>query len=228
MKLDGKIALITGASEGIGRALAGELARHGVRCVAVSRNAEARPFDNDLVIARNCDVSKPQEVRELLLWIDETYGSLDIIINNAGIWHKVGQLETIEDDKIAQVVQTNLLGTIYPTKCALPLLRRANEAAIVNVVSKSGVLAQAGQSVYTASKYGAKGFTDVLREDLKGTSIHILGVYQSGTNTKMFAKAGEEFGTDTFTEPTDLAQYITSILASPPKFWVKELHVDRR
>jgi len=73
-----------------------------------------------------------------------------------------------------------------------------------------------------------RGFTDVLREDLKGSNIGIMAVYQSGTNTGMFEKAGETFSTDSFTEPHDLAAHIVSVLAGPEKFWVKELHVDRK
>lgn len=228
MLLQGKIVLVTGASEGIGREAAVQLADLGARVIAVSRHITTAPFHNDNIAEYDCDIRDFKAVDSLLRWVHHTYAGLDILINNAGIWHKVGQLEDISDETIADVIATNLVGTVNMTKRMLPLLRASDEAALVNVISKSGVVAQAGQSIYTATKYGVKGFTDVLREDLKDTNIHIMAVYQSGTNTDMFKKAGEEFSTHGFTEPADLAAAIITSLAGPSKFWVKELHVDRR
>ena len=106
-------------------------------------------------------------------------------------------------------------------------MRDREGSAIINVISKSGIMVQAGQTVYTASKYGMKGFTDVLRIDTKEDPIHVAGVYQSGTNTKMFAKAGEEFSTERFTEPNDLADVVVFMLTRPSKIWLNEIHVDR-
>ncbi|MBL8121750.1 SDR family oxidoreductase [Candidatus Saccharibacteria bacterium] len=226
MKLQGKVALVTGASEGIGRALIDELTAHGVRCIAVSRESESKPHASEMVVSKNCDVGKTEAVTSLLQWIEAEYKELDIVVNNAGLWQKLGPVESIDDSTIEQVVQTNLLGPIYVTKSTLPLLRKASEAALVNIVSKSGVVAQAGQSVYTATKFGLRGFTDVLREDLKESSIHVMAVYQAGTNTQMFSKVGDTPPLEKFTEPADLAEYIVGVLAGPPKFWVKELHVD--
>ncbi len=228
MIMSGKVAIVTGASEGIGRAIVEKLVEREVTVVAVSRSVANHAFGSAFVYEKGSDVRDYRSVRELFDWVETKFGKLDILINNAGVWQKTGQLEDIPDDEIANVLATNPIGTINMTKAGLPHLRKAEEAAIVNVISKSGVVAQAGQSIYTASKYGVRGFTDVLREDVKATNIHIMAVYQSGTNTEMFAKAGEDFSTNEFTEPTDLAEAIVSAVASPDKFWVKELHVDRR
>ena len=227
MKITGKTALVTGASEGIGKAIAEKLADAGVKVIAVSRSIESNPLP-DPIISKNCDVSILKSVQELASWIKKEVNSLDIVINNAGIWQKVSQLEEVDDDIVERVIHTNLLGTIYITKALLPLLRAVDEAALVNIISRSGVVAQPGQSVYTASKYGVKGFTDVLREDLKESRIHIMGVYQSGTNTKMFEKTGDDFPTDKFTEPKDLADKIVTAIGSPDKLWINELHVNYR
>ena len=226
MKLAGKVALVTGASEGIGRALVEQLAAKGVKVLAVSRSIEsAEPFDENVKV-KNCDVGDKEQVIQLVDFIRQEYGELDIVINNAGIWHKMSQLEEITDEIVDELIATNLLGTIYTTKNCLPLLRKSANTALVNIVSRSGIVAQAGQSVYTASKFGAKGFTDVLREDLKETNIHIMGVYQAGTNTKMFEKTGEEFSTENFTEPEDLAEKIVAAIGAPDKLWITELHVN--
>ncbi len=229
MKIQDKIALVTGASDGIGRSVAEKLAASGAKVIAASRSIEsADGFRSENIAVKNCDVSSKDDVNQLASWVQQEYGKLDIVVNNAGLWQKVSQLEEIDDEAIEVIITTNLLGTIYVTKAFLPMLRSADEAALVNVISKSGIVAQAGQSVYTASKYGAKGFTDVLREDLKETNIHILGVYQAGTNTKMFEKTGEDFPTEKFTEPDDLADKIVSAINSPDKLWINELHVNYR
>lgn len=227
MKVRSKVALVTGASEGIGRSIAALLAKSGVQVIAISRSIEtAEPFASDLVATKNCNVAVDLEVRQLIGWIKHEYGQLDIVVNNAGVWQKLSKLEDIPTKAIEEILATNLMGTILTTKYALPVLRNSDEAALVNVISKSGITAQAGQSVYTASKYGVRGFTDVLREDLKETNVHILAVYQAGTNTRMFEKTGEDFPTETFTEPDDLAQKILEAISSPQKLWVNELHVN--
>jgi len=102
---------------------------------------------------------------------------------------------------------------------------RERETAIINIISKSGIVAQLGQSVYTASKYGMKGFTDVLREDTKSEPIRIGAVYQSGTATQMFAKAGDDFPVENFTNPDDLADVVVFMLSRPAKIWLNEVQV---
>ena len=112
------------------------------------------------------------------------------------------------------------------TRAFLPGLRDRPEAAILNVVSKSGVLAQAGQSVYTATKYGMRGFTDVLKEDEMQSGVRVAGLYQSGTNTGMFAKAGEDVPNHIFTEPDDLADVVVFMLSRPAKLWMHDVRVE--
>lgn len=118
------------------------------------------------------------------------------------------QLDEIETSMIDSVIQTNLTGVIHMTHSVLPILRESQEAAIINIISQSGVVSQDGQSVYTATKFGIRGFTDVLKKDLKGTQVRIAGVYQAGTNTKMFENTGETMPIENFTDPADLADVI--------------------
>ncbi|MFZ1249791.1 MAG: SDR family NAD(P)-dependent oxidoreductase [Candidatus Saccharimonadales bacterium] len=134
MLLQGKTALVTGASEGIGRALVEALVAKGVRCIAVSRTISPDVFPSDLVMTHQCDISDKTQVKELLRFVQEQGRGVDVLINNAGIWHKAGQLEDITDDMIESVIATNLLGQIYVTKCFLPLLRQADEAKIVQII----------------------------------------------------------------------------------------------
>lgn len=227
MILKDKVVVVTGASEGIGLEIAKKLVECGAKVVGASRNIESSEKDNGFEKI-NCDVSKISDIKKLVEHIKEKYGQLDVVVNNAGIWQKLSSLEDITDDKIDELIDVNLKGLIYLTKYTMPLLKAQSEALLVNIISRSGVTAQAGQSVYTASKYGVRGFTDVLREDLKDTSIHIMAVYQSGTNTQMFKKAGDDFPIEKFTEAKDLASQIVSAINAPKKLWVNELHVNYR
>ena len=160
-----------------------------------------------------CDLSDKEQIKTATASI----GKVDVLINNAGIWQKMSQLDEVADEDIENVLQVNLTGHILMTKHFLPSLRKSNSPAIINIISKSGVTSQEGQSVYTASKWGMRGFTEVLRNDLKEDGIRIGAVYQSGTATDMFAKAGEEVPKEKFTDPKDLAKVISFMLNQPDK-----------
>lgn len=227
MIIKDKVVLVTGASEGIGNELANQLAELGAKVVGVSRNIESTDINVGFE-KKNCDVSKVVDVKNIVEHIKEKYGQLDAVVNNAGVWQKLSGLEDVADARIDELIDTNLKGLIYLTKYTMPLLKKQSEALVVNVISRSGIVAQAGQSVYTASKYGVRGFTDVLREDLKESSVHVMAVYQAGTNTQMFKKAGDDFPVEKFTEASDLASQVVNAINAPSKLWVNELHVSYR
>ncbi len=178
---------------------------------------EARAYAFDLTDSEALDTTAKAILTD--------FGGADVLINNAGIWHKAGPLDTIEPDMLVATVQTNLTALMQLTRHMLPSLRARDEAAILNVASKSGVVAQAGQSVYTATKYGVRGFTDVLKLEEKDNGARVAGLYQSGTNTQMFAKAGEDMPNRIFTEPDDLADVVVFMLSRPPKIWMHEVRV---
>ncbi|MEM8979327.1 MAG: SDR family oxidoreductase [Pseudomonadota bacterium] len=234
MDLKGKTVVVTGGSDGIGREICFKLAHEGAKLAILGRDlarldavvetalergaAEAVRFRADFL-----DTSRAAAVAQDVL---THFGTVDVLINNAGIWHKTGPLDSLSDETLHQVVQTNLTSVMQLTKALIPQMRAQDEAAILNVVSKSGVVAQAGQSVYTATKYGLRGFTDVLKEDEAGTGVRVAGLYQSGTNTGMFAKTGEEVPNNIFTEPDDLADVVVFMLTRPPKLWMHEVRVE--
>ena len=223
MILKDKTVLVTGASEGIGLEIAKQLLKAGAKVIGVSKNIEPKQITEFEV--KNCDVSDSTQVQELFKWIAENHKGLDAVVNNAGVWQKLGDVETVSDEVINEVIDVNLKGTILITKYGLELLRKSPESLLVNISSKSGVQAKPGQSVYVASKYGVRGFTDVLREDLKETPVHVMGVYQGGINTQMFKKAGDDFPIEKFTEPADLAAQIVFAMSSPKKLYVDELRI---
>ncbi|MEH6647865.1 SDR family oxidoreductase [Sulfitobacter sp.] len=234
MDLKNKRVIVTGGSDGIGRHICLKLAETGTRLAIFGRNAERLSKVKAECVAAGavevvsvaCDLQNPHEINAAVSKVTATFGGLDILINNAGIWHKTGPLDTIAPEMLQATVQTNLTGLMQFTQAALPALRSNDESIILNVVSKSGVVAQAGQSVYTATKYGVRGFTEVLKADEENTGVRVGGVYQSGTNTRMFEKAGEDVPNHIFTEPDDLADVVVFVLSRPPKLWIHDIRIE--
>lgn len=226
-----KTILITGASDGIGKSIAIKLSKENNKLILFGRDEEKLK-----VVKADCnangseasiyafDLTDFTKLRETVESIASSQ-PIDVLINNAGIWQKAGDLTSISPEKIQEILNTNLTCHILLTRQLLDQMRNREDTAIINVISKSGTVAQIGQSVYTASKFGMKGFTDVLREDTKSEPIRVAAVYQSGTHTDMFKKAGEEFSLDRFTEPDDLADVIAFMLSRPKKIWLNEVHI---
>ncbi|MDG6882279.1 Uncharacterized oxidoreductase SAV2478 [Phocoenobacter uteri] len=235
MELANKTILITGASTGVGEKIALRLAKENCSLALIARNVErlekvvekAKILGAKEVRSYCCDIANTPLLSETIDKIVTDFGGIDVLINNAGVWQKLMQLDEMSAEMIDDVLNVNLSALIHTTRLTLPYLRQREKSAIINIVSKSGVLAQAGQSVYTASKYGARGFTEVLKADLKGTNVKVTGLYQSGTNTAFFAKANEPFDTNNFTEPEDLADVVAYILKQPEKIWLHDVRIDR-
>ncbi|MBI5151449.1 MAG: SDR family oxidoreductase [Candidatus Pacebacteria bacterium] len=235
MNLQGKVVLITGASDGIGKQIALRLAVRRVKLALLARRAdalqkvadEAKKLGAAEARIYPCDVVDTKKLSRAISSIIHDFGVLDILINNAGIWQKKGRLDTISQEVVDQVIGIDLTAVIHCTRLTLPHLLKQPEAAIINISSRSGTTAQMGQSIYSAAKWGVHGFTEVLKEDLKGTSVRVAGVYQGGINTTMFQKAGEEFSTVEFTEPYDLAEVVVFMLSQPQKIWLHDVRVER-
>lgn len=234
MKLSNKMIVVTGASDGIGKQVALRLAKEHTHLILIARNevrlqetkTEAEKKGAASVAIYPCDIGDIQNLKKIILKIISDYPHIDVLLNIAGIWQKMMPVEEIDEELVDEVIQTNLTGLIHCTRLLLPTLKKQKEAAIINISSKSGIVAQAGQSVYTASKYGVKGFTEVLKVDLKGSTVRVAGVYQSGTNTQMFHKAGDNPPVEMFTNPADLADVIVYMLSRPEKIWLHEVHVE--
>lgn len=233
MKLKGKTVIVTWSSEWIGAAIAERLAKDGSQLALLARNTDklnkiaeiCRAAWSPKVEVYSCDISDTAKISDTVSKIESDFGSIDILINNAGIWQKMMQLDEVKKDMIDPIIQTNLSGVIHMTHSVLPILRNRPEAAILNVVSQSWVVAQGGQSIYTATKFGIRWFTDVLKWDLKESNVRVAGVYQAWTRTKMFENTGETMPVEKFTDPADLADVVAYILWVPPKIWMHEVRV---
>lgn len=234
MELTNKIVLVTGGSDGIGRHICLKLAEQGCQIAILGRDAERLSAVKEECLSAGapkasayaCDLCVVADIESTVNDILSEFGALDILINNAGIWPKMSTLDEIDPDFLVTTVQTNLTALMQLTRFVLPGLRNRDAAAILNIASKSGVVAQAGQSVYSATKYGVRGFTDVLKEDERESGVRVAAIYQSGTNTNMFAKANEDVPNRIFTEPGDLADVVVFMLSRPDKIWLHEVRIE--
>lgn len=235
MKLKDKVIVITWASDGIGKEIALRLAQEGGKLALIARDEKrlsdvsqkAKELGASDVKFYPCDIRQTNNLENIIKSIISDFTVIDILINNAGIRQKVMPVDKIEENVVDDIIATNLSAVIHTTRLLLPTLRTREEAAIINVISKSWIISQEWQSVYTASKYGVHGFTEVLKLDLKSTNIKVAGVYQSWTNTKMFEKAWEEFSTENFTNPSDLADIIAYMLSRPAKIWLHDVRIEK-
>jgi NAD(P)-dependent dehydrogenase (short-subunit alcohol dehydrogenase family) len=195
--LQGKVAAVTGAASGIGRATAVLLSRLGCE-VAISdvdeagleeTRARCAPFASRLSV-RRVDVSKRDEV---YAWADAVvaeHGRANIIVNNAG----VAMGATIEDvsyEDFEWLMNINFWGVVYGTKAFLPYLKQAGEGAIVNVSSVFGLISMPTQAPYNAAKFAVKGFTEALREELEieGANVGVTCVHPGGIKTNIARSA---------------------------------------
>lgn len=233
MNLKGKTAVITGASDGIGKQIALKLASQGVSLALIARNVkrleEVRSKCIELgatkVEVYVCDLKFKEQIKTTVEKIKIDFEKIEILINNAGVWQKVAQLEEATLENIGDVISTNLTGLVMLTNLILPELRK-QESALINVSSHSGIEAKNGQSLYCASKWGVTGFTESLRLDLKGSSVRVAGVYQGGTQTTLFEKANDVKDITKFTKPEDLAEVIVFMLSRPPQIWIHDVRVE--
>ncbi len=200
MSINGKTALITGGSRGIGRAIALRLAKEGVRiAVNYKTNEEAAQWVVNAVeemggeaIAVDADVSQSAEVEDMVKRVLDSWGSVDILVNNAGIIHDsllMRMTEEVWDD----VVNTNLKGTFNCTKAVLRFMVRQRWGRIINVVSVVGLEGNPGQSNYAASKAGVIAFSRSIAKEVASRNITVNAVAPGYISTEIVADLSPEF-----------------------------------
>jgi len=189
--LNSKVAVITGAGSGIGRALAARLAAEGCRLAlsdvnetGLAETVDSLNLPDDRVISHRLDVSDRQAVEQHAADIMAAYGQVDIVINNAGIASK-GYIDTIDYATIERVININMWGVLYGSKAFLPHLKQRPEAALVNISSINGMVPFPGNGPYNISKYAVLGLNETLMLELKGTPVQVLSVHPGGIQTNI-------------------------------------------
>jgi NAD(P)-dependent dehydrogenase (short-subunit alcohol dehydrogenase family) len=194
--LAGRLALITGANRGIGLAIARALAREGCNLVITGRDQRAlakarheleklQPATLHLhVLAQSCDVRSPDSVDYLFTLVRGLRKPLDILINNAGIGHPNLTVSELPYPTWMEVIDTNLSGLFLMTQAALAVMKRGS--TIVNNLSIAAERVFPGSAAYNASKHGALGFTDTLREELRPKGIRVIALMPGATDTALW------------------------------------------
>jgi len=219
MEIKDKVVVITGGSSGLGKALAKVFAKAGAKVVIVSNDPdELKETADELnVFSFEADITKEEQVLKIDTAVVEKFKSLDIWINNAGIWLHHSPVEEMDLDRVHQLMEVNLFGTIYGSKAALLQMKKQGSGLIVNVLSISALAGRPESSGYCASKYAADGFTKSLRLELVDDKIKVIGVYPGYMKTDLFNEKQPD-GYEHFMEPKDVAEKILeNIISAKPK-----------
>jgi len=195
MNLRGRVAVVTGAGGGIGRAIALALARRGGHLTLVdidaagladtARQAEALGVR---AVARCMDVTDRAAVAALPAEVRAVHGRVDLLVNNAGV-ALGGSFEQVSEADFDWLMAINFDAVVRLTRAFLPLLQTSDDARIVNVSSIFGIVSPAGQAAYSASKFAVRGFSNALRHELEGTRVGVTVVHPGGVATAIARSA---------------------------------------
>ena len=240
-RLEGKTALVTGASRGIGRAIVLELAREGAK-VALnyqSNDAAAKEVADTITKAGGtcllvkANLADPREARGMVKKVADQFGHLDILVNNAGITRDK-QIGKMTDEEWLEVIQTNLNGTFFCTSAAIPVMTAQSYGRIVNVSSMNGQVGAFGQANYSAAKGGVFAFTRTAAVELSRSGITVNAVSPGYTETDMFARVPGDIQAQIkakiplrrFAQPEEIAKAVLFLVADGDYITGQQINVN--
>jgi NAD(P)-dependent dehydrogenase (short-subunit alcohol dehydrogenase family) len=202
-----KVWLVTGSARGPGREIVEAALQAGERVVATARDprrlADLSARYGERVCALALDVTEPQAARHAVQTAVDTFGRLDVVVNNAGFGHLAPFEQTTDDDFRAQI-DTNFYGVVNVTRAALPVLRQQRAGHIIQISSVGGRVGIAGLSAYQAAKWAVGGFTEVIGQELAPFGVHVTALEPGGMKT--------EWGTEAAgATPELLPDYVPSV-----------------
>lgn len=217
-----RVALVTGGTRGIGYAVAHRLASDGFALAisgrseaSVSKAVEKLKKEGPDAVGFPADARREEDQNALLSLVEERFGRLDVLVNNAGIG-EFGAVDRLEPAKFRAVIETNLLGPYYAIRAAAPLMKKSGGGFVVNIASLASINAFAGGAAYNASKFGLLGLSDAAMLDLRHDGIRVAAVLPGSVATEF----GDSHGgreASWMLAPEDVAEAVADLVRFPDR-----------
>lgn len=238
-----KIAVVTGASAGIGAAIAVDLAKQGMIVIALARRVERveqlkqriPTQSKGMLYARQCDVSKEEEVKSTFGWIKNKFGGIDVLVNNAGVVRSADLVDLDNTQKIREVIDTNIMGVVFCTREAFQSMKSRNvdgHIVLINSIAGHSVPYFAGVmpsfNIYPCSKHAITAMTEVLRQEFQsqGTKVKVTSISPGVVETEIFQPEQLDLiKTMPHLNSEDISAAVLYVLGTPPHVQVHELTI---
>ncbi len=230
MDLQGKVAVVTGASSGLGLAFARALAERGAEVYGLARSTdkldEIQAELGEAFHPIGCDVREEDAVKQAFDEVRESAGRIDILVNNAGLG-RFGAVDDLDTEAWDVQMETNLRGVFLCTRAAVPVMKEQNAESgfgghIINIASVAGLVGNPSLSAYNTSKFGLRGFSQALMKELREDGIKVSCVYPGSVETSFSSNAGSS-GSDNPMQPEDVAATVIHLLEGPDNYLISEV-----
>ncbi len=232
-QLASKVAIVTGASRGIGRAISVALAQEAATVVLAARSIQKLQETADQVTKAGgkaeivvTELTEEESIKNLVKVTHEKFSRLDILVNNAGVTHSAKLEETTTEDW-ERCMQVNVRAPFILCREALGLLKKSQAGYIINIASVVGVKGYPLQSAYTSSKHALRGMTISLAEELKGSNIRVHLLCPGGVDTELVQKVRPDIKRDELMQPEEIAELVLYLVTHKGNAVIDELHIRR-
>jgi short-subunit dehydrogenase len=212
-----KTIIVTGAGSGLGKELALLFSQQGYHVLLTGRTVDKLSAVRKIILETGgtadvfeLDLQNESDISSKIGEISKTH-RISGLVNNAGVGH-FGPFLNIQESEISEMLHTNVLGTILMTKAVLPMLQEQGEGLVMNIISTAGLRAKVNESVYVASKFAVRGFTESLQKEFENSRVKIKAVYMGGMDTPFWDGSNHITDSSRFRSPKEVAQIIMNQL----------------
>ncbi|MCE5347391.1 MAG: SDR family NAD(P)-dependent oxidoreductase [Bacteroidales bacterium] len=231
-----KISVISGGTSGLGLEIADLLIKSGKNVLILGRNSEKlaiaserlrKSAKDNYAESLICNIGNEEDIRKVEEYLTKNKFSVEYLFNNAGRGLFI-KADASTSDMIEKVFEASLKGMILLTSGILKLTPEEDELTIVNIMSTSALYGRAEETIYCAAKWGARGYTEALRTELKGTKRNIIAVYPGGMRTDFWKIPGQNRDVSAFMDPAEVAAIIVNNVLVPSKLLVTDITINRK
>ena len=231
-----KVSIISGGASGLGFEIAAHLAKNGNNIVLLGRDEaklamaskQLREINSNIFVETlKCNIGSEHDVKSVEDYLSKNNLVVEYLFNNAGIG-LFAPADKVNSEMIDRVFEANVKGMILLTSLILRATPKEEELTIVNIMSTSALVGRAEETVYCAAKWGARGFTEALRVELKGTKRNIIAVYPGGMQTDFWKIQGENKDISGFMNPALVAEKIVNAVILSDKTLVTDITINRK